>query len=369
MALGLHLYLQPHLKHKQLDQPRHTSLELCFFFFSWAWRSYSWVFVHLRLQLEFSFFLLVGSALKSSIEMENTNYDKELKNDRRLVCSLIYDINCRKEQLSQMEREYNEMTATLRGLINGLIAKINSKDSNLWGWELQYNVTMRQLKGKNAALRLRLLKVYSKKKKKKKTNGNVKPFSSQPKENVPCRDLVELEKTTSDQIAALKEQLEETSEALKDMESRYSCLTVKQILINRELQDARKESFGLNDVLTSRTTLVVKRMGEIDQKAFEVASSGKFPNKDWQETCAKLCSLWQQNVQDPKWHPFKMINIRGNLQAWCIHQLFCYPEIVDEDDEKLKELRNEYGDVVYEAVSTALMEMNEYNVSGRYAVI
>nr|KJB73970.1 hypothetical protein B456_011G264700 [Gossypium raimondii]KJB73971.1 hypothetical protein B456_011G264700 [Gossypium raimondii] len=69
-------------------------------------------------------------ALKSSNEMEN----KELKNDRKLDCSLIYEINCRKEQLSQMEREYNEMTATLGGLINGLIAKINSKDSNLWGW-------------------------------------------------------------------------------------------------------------------------------------------------------------------------------------------------------------------------------------------
>ncbi|PPR84682.1 hypothetical protein GOBAR_AA36030 [Gossypium barbadense] len=84
--------------------------------------------------------------------MENTNYEEELKNDRRLVCSLIYEINFRKEKLSQMERENNEMTTTLRGLINGLIAKINSKDSNLWGWELQYNVTVRQLKGKNAAL-------------------------------------------------------------------------------------------------------------------------------------------------------------------------------------------------------------------------
>ncbi|KAH1045588.1 hypothetical protein J1N35_036372 [Gossypium stocksii] len=75
--------------------------------------SRSLFFVHLRLQLEFSFFLLLGSALKSSIEMENTNYEEELKNDRRLVCSLIYEINCRKEQLSQMEREHNEMTATL----------------------------------------------------------------------------------------------------------------------------------------------------------------------------------------------------------------------------------------------------------------
>ncbi|KAK5795449.1 hypothetical protein PVK06_036716 [Gossypium arboreum] len=96
--------------------------------------------------------LLELMALKSSIEMENTNYEEELKNDRRLVCNLIYEINCRKEKLPQMEREYNEMITTLRGLINGLIAKINSKDSNLWGWELQYNVTVRQLKGKNAAL-------------------------------------------------------------------------------------------------------------------------------------------------------------------------------------------------------------------------
>lgn len=43
-------------------------------------------------------------------------------------------------------------------------------------------------------------------------------------------------------------------------------------------------------------------------------------------------------------------------------------EIVDEDDEKLKELRNEYGEAAFEAVTTALMEMNEYNASGRYAV-
>ncbi|KAB2010744.1 hypothetical protein ERO13_D10G230100v2 [Gossypium hirsutum] len=314
--------------------------------------------------------------------MEKTNYELELKNERRRVCSLLYEIDRRKQQSFEMERKYNNTTATLQGLIDGLIAKINSKDSCLWDWELRYNETMRQLKGENAALR----RVFAEENRKEKAENyklrcelrrrtkELKDYKSQndnnmerrsflneieaPKENVPCRDLIELEKTTSDQIAALKEQLEETSEALKDMESRYSCLTVKQILTNQEVQDARKESInGLNDVLTSRTTLVVKRMGEIDQKAFEVASSGKFPNEDWQETCAKLCSLWQQNVQDPKWHPFKMINIRGNLQ-----------EIVDEDDEKLKELRNEYGDVVYEAVSTALMEMNEYNASGRYAV-
>lgn len=43
-------------------------------------------------------------------------------------------------------------------------------------------------------------------------------------------------------------------------------------------------------------------------------------------------------------------------------------EIVNEDDEKMKELRDEYGETAYEAVSKALMEVHEYNPSGRYVV-
>ncbi|KAJ7964530.1 factor of DNA methylation 1-like [Quillaja saponaria] len=55
------------------------------------------------------------------------------------------------------------------------------------------------------------------------------------------------------------------------------------------------------------------------------------------------------------WHPFKndMVNCK---------------EIINDDDEELQELRKEYGEVVYMAVTTALLELNEYNGSGRYAV-
>ena len=43
-------------------------------------------------------------------------------------------------------------------------------------------------------------------------------------------------------------------------------------------------------------------------------------------------------------------------------------ETIDDDDEKLKDLRNEYGEAVYKAVTNALLELNEYNPSGRYVV-
>ena len=43
-------------------------------------------------------------------------------------------------------------------------------------------------------------------------------------------------------------------------------------------------------------------------------------------------------------------------------------EIIDEEDERLKDLQNEYGDEVYMVVTDALKEMNEYNPSGRYVV-
>ncbi|KAL6275841.1 hypothetical protein ACE6H2_019442 [Prunus campanulata] len=43
-------------------------------------------------------------------------------------------------------------------------------------------------------------------------------------------------------------------------------------------------------------------------------------------------------------------------------------EIINEEDDKLKALKNELGDEVYEKVTTAMMELNEYNASGRYTI-
>lgn len=43
-------------------------------------------------------------------------------------------------------------------------------------------------------------------------------------------------------------------------------------------------------------------------------------------------------------------------------------ELLNEDDKTLKALRHEFGESAYNAVTNALLEINEYNPSGRYAV-
>ncbi|XP_021648568.2 factor of DNA methylation 1 [Hevea brasiliensis] len=159
----------------------------------------------------------------------------------------------------------------------------------------------------------------------------------------------------------MNDELEQKVEDLADVESLNQTLIVKERQSNDELQEARKELIqGLKDTLSSvvRTNIGIKRMGEIDEKAFLNTCEQRFPKEEAQVQATTLCSLWQENLKNPDWHPFKIINhVEGNHQ-----------EIVDEEDEKLQNLKQEWGDEIYRAVVTALIELNEYNPSGRYVI-
>lgn len=49
-----------------------------------------------------------------------------------------------------------------------------------------------------------------------------------------------------------------------------------------------------------------------------------------------------------------------------IYVRYITQEILDEEDEKLKSLKDEFGNELHDAVATTLKELNEYNPSGRY---
>ncbi|XP_027104414.2 uncharacterized protein [Coffea arabica] len=159
------------------------------------------------------------------------------------------------------------------------------------------------------------------------------------------------------QIDVLKKTLAEKDDELQDMEALNQTLILKERSSNLELQDARKELTSVLSNLVDRTTIGVKRMGEVDQKPFQDVCAKKFSRSDWEVRSVESISLWQEKVSNPGWQPFKNTLKDGKWQ-----------EIIDEDDGELKRLRHDWGEDPYAAVVNALLELNEYNPSGRYVV-
>ncbi|CAO2204640.1 unnamed protein product [Urochloa humidicola] len=158
-----------------------------------------------------------------------------------------------------------------------------------------------------------------------------------------------------EKMEKLSKRLEHEKKRLEDLSGD---LVRKERESNDELQQARNELMkGLEDELNGRTAIGIKRMGELDEKPFQNACRRKYGNDDYQTKAAELVSNWQEELKKPSWHPFKIVQINGENK-----------EVFDDDDAKLKYLWIEYGDDVCNAVKTALLEMNEYNSSGRYVV-
>ncbi|KAH6769199.1 XH/XS domain-containing protein [Perilla frutescens var. frutescens] len=158
-------------------------------------------------------------------------------------------------------------------------------------------------------------------------------------------------------VELLLKALREKEGDLEDLEALNQSLVVQERKRNDELQDARKEMVnGLKD-MSINSHIGVKRMGELDSKPFHEAMKRKYNEGEADERATELCSLWEEYLRDPNWHPIKVVSINGKEQA-----------VIKEDDEKLMDLKENYGQEVYNAVTATLSEINEYNPSGRYII-
>lgn len=160
-----------------------------------------------------------------------------------------------------------------------------------------------------------------------------------------------------EKLGAIKNELKDKEQELEGLEEMSQALIVKERRTNDELQEARKELINGLMEKNSRTSVGVKRMGVMDIIPFRKAAQRMFAEKEVELKAAQLCSEWEGYLKDANWHPFKIVKAEDTEK-----------EIIDAEDKKLKRLKNQFGNEVYEAVTTALMEMNEYNPSGRYPI-
>ncbi|XP_062181658.1 factor of DNA methylation 1-like [Phragmites australis] len=151
-------------------------------------------------------------------------------------------------------------------------------------------------------------------------------------------------------IAELREELNDKIDELKDMQSYNQALIDNESKYRDELREAREALVEALQVLPGttmcQTQIGIKRIGELDPKAFLNMCKRKFPEEDAEAESAILCSKWQNEINNPEWRPFKVVMVNGKES-----------KVLREDDEKLQELK-EYGEEPYAAVIKVLIELN-----------
>ncbi|WJX32299.1 hypothetical protein P8452_20641 [Trifolium repens] len=144
---------------------------------------------------------------------------------------------------------------------------------------------------------------------------------------------------------------EEDDESLQDLHELNQTLVIHGRKINDELQDARKELINSSQFSTLPfKNIGVKRMGELDIKPFIDAMKKKYNENEAEIRAFELHSLWEENIRNPNWYPFKIILTDGLAK-----------QVIDEEDEKLDGLKKSIGKAAYDAVVVALTELDEYN--------
>ncbi|EYU24614.1 hypothetical protein ABFS82_04G109300 [Erythranthe guttata] len=172
-----------------------------------------------------------------------------------------------------------------------------------------------------------------------------------------CDDKVQQK---MDQMQELLDLLQETTDGIDTLEYYNRALIMKARHTDDELQEARKELVtGFNDIRSVHSANIgIKKIGEINEKAFMDTLIKRLPSEEAEVEARKLCCLWQEKIKHTEWYPFQIKGDKGNAMKW----------VINEDDELLRGLKKEWGDEIYSAVLTALLEVEEYNPGGRDAV-
>ncbi|TVU46254.1 hypothetical protein EJB05_05779, partial [Eragrostis curvula] len=154
----------------------------------------------------------------------------------------------------------------------------------------------------------------------------------------------------------LQKEIEDVSEELAEKDAELESIDdLNQVLISNEgrtseeLEEAKKEmirALEKRSGVRSNMIIGVKRMGQLDQRAFREACKLKIAKDDFEGEFALLYSKWEYEINQPEWY----FDVDGKKK-----------ETIQEDDEKLQALKAEYGKEAYDLVVRAICEMREYS--------
>nr|TKV92661.1 hypothetical protein SEVIR_9G174600v2 [Setaria viridis]TKV92663.1 hypothetical protein SEVIR_9G174600v2 [Setaria viridis] len=123
------------------------------------------------------------------------------------------------------------------------------------------------------------------------------------------KHMVDEDKNLKEKLDKLLETLEEKNDEMENIDSLNQTLIIKERRTNDELEEAKKElTSGLQKMSAVRSLIGVKRMGELDHKAFVAACKEKITDA---KELALVCSKWKDEIRQPDWHPFKVIDVDG----------------------------------------------------------
>ncbi|KAK7294009.1 hypothetical protein RJT34_16892 [Clitoria ternatea] len=284
---------------------------------------------------------------------EQEKLSSELEAKRRKLDSWSRDLN-KREVLTDQERQKLEEEKKKKDLRNESLL-LASKEQKIAD-ENVLRLVEEQKREKEEALN-KILQLEKQLDAKQKLEMEIEELKGKMQVMKHLGD--EDDAAVQNKIKEMNDELQEKIDNLENMEAMNQTLIVKERQSNDELQEARKELIkGLEELLSStRTNIGLKRMGELEQKFFVNQCKKRFSLEEAETKGVELCSLWQENVKNSAWHPFKVCKVEDKEE-----------EIVDEEDEKLQSLKQEWGEEIHSAVVKALKEINEYNPSGGYTV-
>ncbi|TVU21918.1 hypothetical protein EJB05_31589 [Eragrostis curvula] len=262
---------------------------------------------------------------------------------RNIACTLENQIDAKKKQLRQLEGLYSTMEFSLAQLGECQETPDKSCDEGLFS-------SFKHLDPNSKLV--------------DQSSAEISGVDGKADDETLKEQKLEMEVAKLDAEIEIKmDKLLELLEGAKLVEELGSAAVWKSIQANIELQNIRRELIDGFERLRAwpmvySTAVGIKRMGEIkDYPVFRVACQRRHGENKSDDYAAMLFSKWYEKLGDPSWHPFKIVESDGKLK-----------EVLDDQDGNLLQLRAEYGDDVCNEVTTALIEMNEYNPSGRYCV-